>query len=175
MSNSKPDDFSSAPASRACCTPVSVRPTSVHPVKRFSRFQVDSPWRSSTRVGMDNISTKGREFYNPRPCQPDGRNRPPRAMNLMQFALDNWVLILAALTSGALLLWPTVARQGGASVGTTEAVRLINREKAVLIDVSEPEEFAQGHAAGARNVPLNSLQGAKELPSNKQLPVVLIC
>ena len=101
--------------------------------------------------------------------------RQPRTMNLTQFLIDNWVLILAALTSGALLLWPTVARQGGASVGTTEAVRLINREKAVLIDVSEPEEFAQGHAAGARNVPLNSLQGAKELPSNKQLPVVLIC
>jgi len=96
-------------------------------------------------------------------------------MNLMQFALENWVLILAALTSGALLLWPTLARQGGGAVGTTEAVRLINREKAVLIDVSEPEEFAQGHAAGARNVPLNSLQGAKELPSNKQLPLVLMC
>ncbi len=54
-------------------------------------------------------------------------------------------------------------------------MRLINRERAVLIDVSEPEEFAQGHAAGARNVPLNSLQGAKELPSNKPLPLVLVC
>jgi rhodanese-related sulfurtransferase len=95
--------------------------------------------------------------------------------NLMQFALENWVLILAALTSGALLLWPTLSKQGGAAVGTTEAVRLINREKAVLIDVSEPEEFAQGHAAGARNVPLNALQGAKDLPSNKQLPLVLMC
>ena len=97
-------------------------------------------------------------------------------MNLMQFALENWVLILAALTSGALLLWPNLNKQGGGSaVGTTEAVRLINREKAVLIDVSEPEEFAQGHAAGARNVPLNALEGAKELPSNKQLPLVLMC
>jgi rhodanese-related sulfurtransferase len=98
-------------------------------------------------------------------------------MNLMQFLLDghNWVYLLAALTSGALLLWPSLARPGGAAVGASEAVRLINREKAVLIDVSEPEEFAQGHAAGARNVPLNSLQGAKELPSNKQLPLVLMC
>jgi len=96
--------------------------------------------------------------------------------NLMQFALENWVLILAALTSGTLLLLPALGKQGGgASVGTAEAVRLINREKAVLIDVSEPEEFAQGHAAGARNVPLNALQGAKELPSNKQLPLVLMC
>jgi rhodanese-related sulfurtransferase len=97
-------------------------------------------------------------------------------MNLTKFLLENWVLVLAALTSGALLLWPSLSRSGvGGSVGTGEAVRLINREKAVLIDVSEPDEFARGHAAGARNVPLNALQGAKELPSNKQLPVVLMC
>jgi rhodanese-related sulfurtransferase len=103
---------------------------------------------------------------------------PADAMNLMQFALEghNWVLILAALTSGALLLWPTLSRQGiGGGVSTGEAVRLINREKAVLIDVSEPEEFAQGHAAGARNVPISELQTAKQIPSNKQLPLVLIC
>jgi rhodanese-related sulfurtransferase len=99
-------------------------------------------------------------------------------MNLTQFLLEgyNWVYAVAALISGALLLWPSLARSGGSgSVGTSEAVRLINREKAVLIDVSEPEEFARGHAAGARNVPLSSLQGARELPSNKQLPVVLMC
>lgn len=97
-------------------------------------------------------------------------------MNLLQFALENWVLIVVALVSGALLLWPSLSKHGGAAaVGTSEAVRLINREKAVLIDVSEPEEFAQGHAAGARNVPLKALQGAKELPSNKQLPLVLMC
>jgi rhodanese-related sulfurtransferase len=97
-------------------------------------------------------------------------------MNLTTFLLENWVLVLAALTSGALLLWPSLSGGGGSgAVGTSEAVRLINREKAVLIDVSEPDEFARGHAAGARNVPLNSLQGAKELPSNKQLPLVLMC
>jgi rhodanese-related sulfurtransferase len=97
-------------------------------------------------------------------------------MNLTSFLLENWVLVLAALTSGGLLLWPSLSgTTGAASVGTSEAVRLINREKAVLIDVSEPDEFARGHAAGARNVPLNSLPGAKELPSNKQLPLVLMC
>jgi rhodanese-related sulfurtransferase len=99
-------------------------------------------------------------------------------MNLLQFALEgyNWVLMLAALTSGLLLLLPTLqGGGGGGAVNTAEAVRLINREKAVLIDVSEPEEFAQGHAAGARNVPLKSLPGAKELPGNKQLPLVVMC
>jgi rhodanese-related sulfurtransferase len=94
----------------------------------------------------------------------------------LSFVLDNWYLFAIAIASGAMLLWPTLAGGvGGGRVSAADAVRLINREKAVLIDVSEPEEFAQGHAAGARNVPLNALEGAKELPSNKQLPLVLMC
>ena len=93
----------------------------------------------------------------------------------MNFLLDNWYLVLAALASGGLLLWPSLARSG-AAISTAEAVRLINREKAVLIDVSEPAEFAASHVSGARNIPLSALQeGHKQLPSNKALPVVVVC
>ena len=93
----------------------------------------------------------------------------------MKFLIDNWMLVLMALSSGGLLLWQAVQKSAGGGVGTAEAVRLINREKGVLIDVSEPAEFAAGHAVGARNIPLGSLDGAKDLPSNKALPVLLIC
>ena len=94
----------------------------------------------------------------------------------MSFIVENWILFLLAIVSGGMLLWPLVARGGGAlSVGTAEAVRLINREKGILIDVGEPAEYAAGHAPGARNVPLGRLEGAKELPSNKALPLVVLC
>ena len=100
----------------------------------------------------------------------------------MQFLLDNVLLILLALTSGGMLLWMSFSGGGGGTgnkVSASEAVRLVNREKAVLIDVSEPAEFAAGHALGARNVPLATLAdatpGGKGLPTNKALPVVLIC
>ena len=94
----------------------------------------------------------------------------------MSFFVENWILFLMAIVSGSMLLWPMVGRGGGAlSVGTAEAVRLINREKGVLIDVCEPAEFAAGHAAGARNVPLGKLEGARDLPSNKSLPLVVMC
>ncbi len=97
----------------------------------------------------------------------------------MTFLLNNWHLFLAALVSGGFLLWPVVKGGvgGAASVGTAEAVRLMNREKAVLIDVSEPAEYAAGHAGGARNVPFRQLEAAnnKTLPSNKALPLVLVC
>jgi rhodanese-related sulfurtransferase len=90
--------------------------------------------------------------------------------------LKNWMLVLTALVSGFFLVWPQLKGKGGAgSVSAAEAVRLINREKAVLIDVSEPDEFAKGHPNGARNVPLGKLEGAKELPSNKALPLVVVC
>ena len=96
----------------------------------------------------------------------------------MSFVLDNWYLFATALISGGMLLWPTlVDNVGGAKVSAADAVRLINREKAVLIDISEPAEYAAGHAGGARNVPFGQLAGAnnKALPSNKTLPLVLVC
>jgi len=93
----------------------------------------------------------------------------------VQFLVDNWILILAAFVSGALLVWPMVTKGGGAALSTSDAVRLINQEKAVLIDVREPAEFAAGHAAGARNVPLNALDAAKGLPTNKAIPLVVVC
>ena len=95
----------------------------------------------------------------------------------MKFFVDNWILIALALVSGTLLLLPTLRRgaAGGGAVSTGEAVRLINRERGVLVDVGEPAEYAAGHAGGARNVPLSRLEGAKELPTNKALPVLVMC
>jgi len=92
----------------------------------------------------------------------------------LKFLIDNWYLILAALVSGGLLAWPML-RRGGSSLTPAQAVQLINREKAVLIDVRDAEEFAKGHAAGARNLPLATLEGEKSLPKNKTLPIVLMC
>ena len=94
----------------------------------------------------------------------------------MNFLIENWFLLVAALVSGGMLLWPLlVSGSQGAAVSTAEAVQLVNREKGVLIDVSEPEEFAKGHAVGARNIPFGQLEGHKSLPSNKALPLVVVC
>ena len=96
----------------------------------------------------------------------------------MKFFIDNWYLFLVAAVSGGLLVWPVLRASGGAAAGsvdTSEAVRLINREKGVLVDVCEPDEFATGHAGGARNVPLSQLESSKAVPSNKTLPILLMC
>jgi len=94
----------------------------------------------------------------------------------MPFVVQNWALVLVAVVSGGLLLWPGIARSARSGVSPEAAVQLINREKGIVVDVSESEEFAAGHIAGARNVPVNDLQ--KRLPEvvkNKALPVILVC
>nr|WP_237734881.1 MULTISPECIES: rhodanese-like domain-containing protein [Comamonas] len=75
-----------------------------------------------------------------------------------------------------MLLLPALRGATGGSLSAAAAVHLINREKAVVLDVCEPEEFAAGHVNGARNLPLSQLE--EKLPTtvkNKQLPVVLVC
>jgi rhodanese-related sulfurtransferase len=94
----------------------------------------------------------------------------------VKFLLDNWYWVLAALVSGGMLLVPMLQRAlAGAGLSPNEAVMLINREKAQLIDVSEPAEYAAGHAAGAKNVPFGSLESTGDLPKNKALPLVVLC
>jgi rhodanese-related sulfurtransferase len=93
----------------------------------------------------------------------------------VNFLIANWYLIAAALVSGGLLLWPMIQSGAGTGIAASEAVRLMNREKAVVIDVCEPEEFAAGHIGGARNIPLGTLDAATGLPSNKKLPLVVVC
>ena len=94
----------------------------------------------------------------------------------MKFVIDNWYLVFVALASGSMLLWPLLKSANGGSLTPTRAVQLINREKAVVIDVCETEEFAAGHVGGAKNVPLGQLE--ERLPAlvkNKALPLVLVC
>jgi rhodanese-related sulfurtransferase len=95
----------------------------------------------------------------------------------MNFVIDNWMLFAVALVSASLLLWPMVSGAAGASALTPAgAVQLINREKAVVVDVSEEAEFAAGHVVGAKNVPFGQLD--TKLPAvvkNKGVPLLLVC
>ena len=94
----------------------------------------------------------------------------------MKFILDNWMIMSVALASGGMLLWPVLKGAGDGGLTAAGAVQLINREKAVVVDVCEAAEFAAGHVIGSKNIPLNQVEekltGAVK---NKALPVILVC
>ncbi len=96
----------------------------------------------------------------------------------MNFVLNNIWLVLAAAASGAILIWPLVNRRlsGVPEVGAMEAVQLLNRKDAVMIDVRDAAEFGAGHAPQARNIPLAQFdKRVRELEKLKNRPAVLVC
>ena len=96
--------------------------------------------------------------------------------SLLKFILDNWMLIAVALSSGFMLFLPTLQGAASAGLSPTQAVQMINREKAQVIDVCSAEEFAAGHLVGARHVPLEQLeQQLAGVVRSKDTPVILVC
>lgn len=86
------------------------------------------------------------------------------------------MLVAVAAASALGLFWPVLEQGAAGGVQPSEAVLLINREKAVLIDVCEPEEFAQGHVVGAKNIPLAQFEAQlPQVVKNKSTPVIVVC
>ena len=96
----------------------------------------------------------------------------------MQFLLKNIWLIILAVGSAAMLLWPLLQRNlaGIKQVTPNEAVLLINRSDAIVLDVRDDAEFAGGHLPEARHIPLNQLAGRlAELEKFKAKPILVHC
>jgi rhodanese-related sulfurtransferase len=87
----------------------------------------------------------------------------------------NPLLALTALASGAMLLWPLLRRTtGGPSVNTTQAIALINRQDALVLDVRDPGDYGAGHILGAKNLPLARVEeDAGDIAKRKDRPVIV--
>lgn len=87
------------------------------------------------------------------------------------------MLIAIVLGAGGGLLWPMLASNAGAGALTANgAVQRINRDKAVVVDVREVDEFATGHIAAAKNLPVGQLEAKLAAAvKNKSLPLILVC
>jgi rhodanese-related sulfurtransferase len=90
----------------------------------------------------------------------------------------NMVLFGLTVVSGGMLLYPLLTRgmRTSAEVGPTDAVMLINRKDALVLDVREDGEFSNGHITNARHIPEKQLDGRiKELEKFKSKPVIVSC
>ena len=94
----------------------------------------------------------------------------------MDFIQQNLMLVILTATSGAMLLFNLLQGGAGARVTTGEATNLINREDAQVLDVREAADFATGHLAGARNIPVAKFgERAADLDKLKGAPLIVCC
>jgi len=90
----------------------------------------------------------------------------------------NMMLFGGALASGVLLLWPLLVKpfRSGKELGPFEAVQLINRNDALVIDLRDTGEFESGHISGARHLPERQLvDRLQELDKFKDRPLLVTC
>ena len=96
----------------------------------------------------------------------------------MQFIINNWYLILGVVVVLAMLVWGPLTQllHGVQHVTTAEAIRLLNHEKGLLVDVREPDEYRGGHIPSALNLPLSGLvSGLKQIEKHKARPLIICC
>ena len=98
-------------------------------------------------------------------------------MSLLPFLEKNWMLILVAFVSGAMLVWPLVQRRFSPvkDVGTHVATQLMNRD-ALVLDVREAKEMDGGKLPHAVHIPLSELDArVGEIARHASRPVVAYC
>jgi len=97
---------------------------------------------------------------------------------LIDFATRHWILSIAFVVVVVALIVNEIINFWGArgSVSTTEAIRLINREDAQVIDVRSQGDYRQSHIIDAKNVPSAQLdERMKDLSQHKSKPIIVYC
>jgi rhodanese-related sulfurtransferase len=94
------------------------------------------------------------------------------------FVLDHWILSSAFVVILFLLVINEMKRKvlGYKDVPPADAVRLINREDALVLDVREENEFKSGHIINAVHIPVGLMESRiNELESHRERAILVAC
>jgi len=98
--------------------------------------------------------------------------------HLGEFIGNHWLLVLALVVIAALLAMDALKRRllGFRDIKPQEAVRLINHEGAVPLDVREDAEYREGHVLNALHIPVGLIEERlQDLSSYKTQPLIVYC
>lgn len=85
-------------------------------------------------------------------------------------------LLLVAIVIGLIVTELLHFSRGFKELNPAALTLIINRENALLVDLSSQQDFDKGHIPGARHVPLAQFDPeSKDLAKIKDRPVVVVC
>ena len=97
---------------------------------------------------------------------------------IIEFAGNNLFLVGAFFAVLALVVKAEFDHQAGKAgqVDPTAAIRLMNNDDAVVVDVRESTDFTKGHIKNAKNIPMSALkQELDSVAAVKDTPVLMYC
>ena len=96
--------------------------------------------------------------------------------HLGEFVINHWLLVSAFVVLAYLVLSEQLNSKlsGIKSIGTTQAIQMVNQQKGLFLDIREPAEFEKEHIADSLSLPLSKLAEDNSLKNTSQ-PIILIC
>lgn len=92
------------------------------------------------------------------------------------FLLDNVVLAMLFVGLLGALVWTSISTTGAGQLSPADAVRLISREDAVVIDIRPDGEFRNGHIVNAIHIPFDQIDSRLgRLGKYRSKPVIAAC
>ena len=96
----------------------------------------------------------------------------------IEFARSHPLLVFGFLGVLGFIIWSELGRLNRKykQLGVNEAVRLLNNDNVVCIDVREDKELESGVIKGATHIPVSQLSSRMgELQKHKQNPLLIYC
>ena len=95
---------------------------------------------------------------------------------LIEFAGNHLILVSALFFILAMLVVNMVQGGGAKAILPIQAVQMLNREGAQVLDIRSAADFDAGHIINARNIPRADLKSRMdELKKLKDRPIVVCC
>jgi rhodanese-related sulfurtransferase len=96
----------------------------------------------------------------------------------VEFVTNHYILWSLFVVLSGMLAWSFFVglTAGIKQLNPTEFTRMINQDRAVMVDVREAAAFKKGHILGARHIPLAELdRRADELKIKRDGPTLVYC
>jgi len=98
--------------------------------------------------------------------------------NILQFSINHWPLLATLIVLIIILIIEETKTtiQGVTKISPNKTVDLVNHQNAVIIDVSNQEQFKSGHITDSINVPFNKIKdNLDNLTKYKNKPIIMVC
>lgn len=97
----------------------------------------------------------------------------------IQFFSNNPMLSIAWVVIAAMLVHSVIKDKisGFKSVATQDAILLINKQNALIVDVRANDEYKKGHIVDAKNITLSQIEQGNftEIENKKETPIIVVC
>jgi rhodanese-related sulfurtransferase len=96
---------------------------------------------------------------------------------LTEFAGNHMLLVMALIAIITLLIGGEIQSRisGIKELAPGEAIRMINHENAIMVDMREDKDYGAGHIVNALHVPANPADAPDKLEKYRDKPIIVYC